>query len=378
MIVSAPRVFVEDTILEPGAVVVEGTLIADVLAYRPAADPGHVALDSGTLTPGLIDLQVNGAFGVDFATATLSEWAHAAARLCRTGVTAFQPTFITDRLEALAGQVRRAADAHTMLASEPVAQILGAHLEGPFLSPLWPGVHDPGLMIDPDPRAVAQLLAARDGLTMVTLAPERPRAIAAIHAFAAAGVRVSLGHTDAGATDAAAAGDAGATCITHVFNAQRPLGHREPGVAGQALTDSRFTVCLIADLHHVAPQVCAIVLRAAAGRVALVTDATAAAGMPAGQYRLDDVRVQVPAEGDPPRRADGRLAGSALTLDAAVRNLVRLGIDVRQAVDAASRAPADAIGRRDLGRIRVGAVADLVWWSDELRPRRTWVHGREG
>ena len=180
-------------------------------------------------------------------------------------------------------------------------------------------------------------------------------AIDAIQRVVNAGVRVSLGHTEAVAADVTAAADAGATCVTHIFNAQRPLGHREPGVPGQALADPRFTIGLIADLHHVAAQICTVVLRAASGRVALVTDATAAAGMPPGRYRLADVPVHVHADGEPPRRGDGRLAGSSLTLDAAIRNLVSIGIDLVQAVEAASRVPADALGRSDLGRIAPGA-----------------------
>jgi N-acetylglucosamine-6-phosphate deacetylase len=377
VIVSAPRMVVGDAVLAPGAVVVEGGIIQDVLGHRPPHGRAHLALEYGMLTPGLVDLQVNGAFGVDFATAADADWDHVTRQLCRTGVTSFQPTFVTAPLDELTAQVRRVATVRSRLGAQPVAQILGAHLEGPFLSPAWPGVHDARLMIDPDPDAVELLLTGPERPTMVTLAPERPGAMDAIRRLVEAGVRVALGHTDALSTDISAAADAGATCITHLFNAQRPLGHREPGVPGQALADPRFTLGLIADLHHVAPQISAIVLRAAPGRVAVVTDATAAAGMPAGSYRLGDVTVHVPADGEPPRRADGRLAGSSLTMDAAVRNLVSIGVDVVRAVDAAGRAPADALGRPDLGRIRAGAVADVVWWSDDLRPLRTWVRGVE-
>jgi N-acetylglucosamine-6-phosphate deacetylase len=377
VIVSAPAVLADGELLQPGAVVIEDALVVDVLPRRPRPGSGHVALDDGLLTPGLIDLQVNGAFGVDLATAADADWLHVARQLCRTGVTSFLPTFVTAAVDDLVDQVRRSKAAQERLVTQSAAQVLGAHVEGPFLSPSWPGVHDPLLMRDPHPASVERLLQAADGLAMLTIAPERPGAIEAIRRFADAGVRVSLGHTDAVAADVAAAADAGATCITHVFNAQRPLGHREPGVPGQALADPRLTVGLIADLHHVAAQICAIVLRAAPGRVALVTDATAAAGMPPGRYQLADVPVQVAAEGEPPRRGDGRLAGSALTLDAAVRNVAGIGIDVGRAVDAASRVPADVLGRPDLGRIAPGAIADLVWWSPDLRPQRTWVHGVE-
>ena len=377
MILSAPAVLAGDGLLHPGAVVVEDGLIVDVLPRRPSPSRGHIALDDGLLTPGLIDLQVNGAFGVDLATAADADWLHVAHRLCETGVTSFLPTFITAPIDDLVDLVRLSEAAGHRLSSVTAAQVPGAHVEGPFLSPTWPGVHDPLLMTDPDRTSVERLLQAAGGMALLTIAPERPGAIDAIQRFVHAGVRVSLGHTDAVAADVTAAADAGATCITHVFNAQRPLGHREPGVPGQALGDSRFTIGLIADLHHVAAQICAVVMRAAPGRVALVTDATAAAGMPPGRYQLADVPVHVPAEGEPPRRGDGRLAGSALTLDAAIRNLARIGVDISRAVDAASRVPADVLGRPDLGRIASGAIADLVWWSADLRPQRTWVRGVE-
>ena len=164
---------------------------------------------------------------------------------------------------------------------------------------------------------------------------------------------VSIGHSDATAAQAEAAADAGARLVTHLFNAMRPLHHREPGMVGQALADPRLACGLIADLHHVAAPVCRLAFAAAAGRVVLVTDAVAAAGMPPGTYDLGGQQVSV----DPlglPRRADGTLAGSGLRLDAAVANVVAAGVDLRSAVDAATRLPADLVGRPDLGRIAPG------------------------
>jgi N-acetylglucosamine-6-phosphate deacetylase len=165
--------------------------------------------------------------------------------------------------------------------------------------------------------------------------------------------------------------------VTHLFNAQRPLGHHEPGVPGSALADARYTLGLVADLRHVAPEIVQVVFRAAGGRVALVTDATAAAGMPPGAFELGGSPVVVRDGDGVPRRPDGTIAGSVLRLDAAVRNVVALGVEPAAALEAASRVPADAIGRPDVGRIAPGAAADLVWFDDELVPRRVWVGGRE-
>jgi N-acetylglucosamine-6-phosphate deacetylase len=257
------------------------------------------------------------------------------------------------------------------------ARILGVHLEGPFLSPARNGVHEMKFLSEPTESALDFLLGAPGSgiLTMVTLAPELPGALSAVRRLTEAGVRVSVGHTDATAAQIIAAADAGATLVTHIFNAQRGLAHREPGVPGATMADPRFYCGLIADLHHVAPEVCTLVWRAARGRVVLVTDAIAAAGMAPGEYELSGIRVVL--RDGVPRDADGTIAGSALTLDLAVRNMISLGLPQAQVVEAASRIPADALGRPDLGRIAVGARADLVWWTDDFHPRRAWVDGRE-
>ena len=166
--------------------------------------------------------------------------------------------------------------------------------------------------------------------------------------------------------------------VTHLYDAQRPLHHREPGVVGQALADPRLTSGLIADLHHVSAVACTVAFAAAPGRICLVTDAAACAGEPPGEYLLGGERiVLLPGDGAPPRRADGTLAGSALRLDRAVANMVRTGADLSAVVAAATRIPADLIGRPDLGRLAPGAAADLTWLDDELRTAATWIEGEK-
>jgi N-acetylglucosamine-6-phosphate deacetylase len=165
--------------------------------------------------------------------------------------------------------------------------------------------------------------------------------------------------------------------VTHLFNAQRPLHHRDPGVVGQALTDARLTSGLIADLRHVGAQACGIAFAAAPGRIAIVTDAAACAGMPPGRYLLGGEPIELPpGDGVPPVRADGTLAGSALRMDVGVANMVAAGVALPDAVAAASRIPADVVGRPDLGRIAAGAAADLVWLGDDLRVKAAWIGGQ--
>jgi N-acetylglucosamine-6-phosphate deacetylase len=380
--ISAPRAVVDGRMTGPVTVVMHDGAIREVrLDDRLGSAPGggaDLVLADGVLTAGLVDVQINGAFGVDFSSADEAEWDRVAAALPATGVTSYQPTYITAPLGALVAGLDTAIEARRRQADAFGARILGVHLEGPFLSPVRHGVHEQRFLAEPTAEAIDRLLDApgREILTMVTLAPELPGALEAVRRLTAAGIRVSVGHTDATAAQITAAADAGATLVTHIFNAQRGLAHREPGVPGATMADRRFYCGLIADLHHVAPEICSLVWRGARGRVVLVTDAIAAAGMPPGAYELSGIPVLLTEDGVP-RNADGTIAGSALTLDLAVRNMISLGLPEAQVVEAASRVPADALGRTDLGRIAVGARADLVWWSDDFHPRRTWVDGRE-
>src|SRR6266540_5959541 len=374
-VVSAPRVVAGGRVFAPGAVVVERGRIAAVLDARPGPAPDHLALDRGVLVPGLVDLQVNGCFGIDLADADPAGWERVVQGLPATGVTSFLPTFISAPLEALVAAMGRAAAARAATVGAPRARILGVHLEGPFLSERRRGAHDPAHLVDPTPERVERLLESGAGLLrLVTLAPEQQGGLQAIKRLAGAGIVVSVGDSDAHAEQVAAAAAAGARMVTHIFNAQRGLHHREPGVAGQALADARLACGLIADLHHVHPAICRVVMEAARGRVALVTDAVSALGMPPGRYELGSEVVELH-EGSPPLRADGTLAGSTLRLDEAVGNVVGLGIDPVRAVDAATRVPADLLGRRDLGRLEPGARADLVWLSDSWRALATWADG---
>jgi N-acetylglucosamine-6-phosphate deacetylase len=363
-------------VVAPGYVRVADGVITQVAAGLPP-DPPDVRAESGLLLPGLVDLQVNGYFGVELSTAGPAEWAMIAARLPETGTTAFLPTFITAPLSELGAALRSAREVVPALAPGGGARVLGIHLEGPFIAPSRRGAHNEAWIITATPAAVDDLLAAGGGLIrLVTLAPERDGALAAIDQLIQAGVEVSVGHSDATADQVAAAADHGARLVTHLFDAQRPLHHREPGVVGQALADLRLSSGLIADLRHVHGTVAAIAFAAAPGRIFIVTDAAACAGMPPGRYLLGGEPIELPpGDGEPPVRADGTLAGSGLRMDAGLGNMISAGVGLTAAVAAATRIPADLIGRPDLGRIAPGAAADLLWLGDDMRTNATWIGG---
>ncbi|MDQ3157788.1 MAG: N-acetylglucosamine-6-phosphate deacetylase [Actinomycetota bacterium] len=335
-----------------------------------------VVLEDGILAPGLIDAQINGAFGVDFADANVDDIRRVAEQMLTTGVTAMVPTFITAPFDQLAQQVTR-YDAARIVSNGAggATRLHPAHVEGPFLSPRRRGAHREELLFDPTPERVALLIDLADAISYVTLAPEREGAIRAIGELVEAGIRVAIGHSDASDHEVRAAADAGATLVTHLYNAQRPLHHRAPGVVGAALADSRLTLGLIVDGHHVDPTAVRLAFAAATGRVMLVTDAVAALGMPPGTYELGGDRIVVTA-GSPPLRSDGAIAGADQPLDANIGYAVEAGVDLAAAIRAATRTPADALGLHDLGRLEPGAFADLVLLDDDdLRARRTWLGG---
>ena len=350
-----------DGVLLPGDVEVVDGLIAAV-----ALDGGR---GRGITVPGFVDLQVNGFGGIDLAGADLAGYRQAGDALLETGVTAFQPTFITAPEEDLVAALGA-------IPAEPVGpRVLGAHLEGPFLSSQRLGAHPASARRDPDPELLERLLAAGP-VTCMTLAPELDGALELVDVLHARGVTVSCGHSDATAEEASRAFDRGVRTVTHVFNAMRPLSHRDPGIVGAALARDGMVVQMILDGHHLADETAQVVWRAAGGRVALVTDAIAAAGIGDGRYRLGG-GVEIGVHDGVARRRDGVLAGSVLTMLDAVRNLHALGVPFVDAVGAATAVPARVLGRDDVGTIRLGGDADLVVLDDRLELKSVLVAGLE-
>jgi N-acetylglucosamine-6-phosphate deacetylase len=343
----------------PAAVEVEE---GRIVAVRPfAADAPDL-----TLVPGFVDLQVNGMGPVDVAAADGDDWDELDRRLVASGVTAWCPTLVTAPLDAYAAPLDRIAGAARR--SGPAPTILGAHLEGPFLGRAA-GAHR-RQHIQPLDRD--WLAALPDIVTLITLAPEIDGAAEGIGALVERGVTVALGHSAATYDESVAAAAAGARLVTHLFNGMAGLHHREPGLPGAALSDDRLAVSLIADLVHVHPAGLTLTFRAKGpGRVVLVTDAVAVEA-------ADLVELGVRFDGVAPRLADGTLAGSALTMDEAVRNVVlHAGISLEDAVRAAATTPADVVGASDRGRIAPGCRADLVALDADLRVVATWIGGEQ-
>lgn len=375
-LISAAALVDVDVDLEPGWVEVRnGTIVASGTGTPPRRPDEH---HDGILAPGLIDAQVNGAYGADFAAATSDEWDRIVDGLPDSGVTAIAPTFITAPVDDLVEQLRTFRGHRARLTGRPGAtRLLGAHVEGPFISAACKGAHDEAFLVDPTPARVDALIEAGGAdLGYVTLAPERAGALDAIARLVAAGVRVSIGHSDADDPTATRAVDAGATLVTHLYNAQRGLRHRDGGVVGVALTDPRLSVGLIADLHHVDPIALQVAFASAGSRIMLVSDNLSTFGMPPGRYELGGAPV-VLADGEPARREDGTIAGAAVRLDTCIANAVRAaGVDVATAIRAATTVPAAALGVPELGTLAAGTPADLVVLDpDELRVRATWIAG---
>ena len=344
----------------PGWLAVADGVVVEVGhgAARPGA--GVVDLGDALLAPGFLDLQVNGIGDVDFAAAGVAEWARADHELLQAGTTGYCPTFVSAPLDVYDAALERARVAH-----EHSASILGVHLEGPFLGNA-PGAHPREALRPVDPDWLERLLEAHAGLiALVTLAPEADPGCAGVQLLAERGVVVALGHSTASYDDARAAADAGATVVTHLFNGMGGWHHREPGLAGAALDDDRFTPTLIADLVHVHPAALRLAI-AAKRSVALVTDSVAIGDR---GFAVVDGAAHLP---------DGTLAGSTLTLARAVANVVGLGVPVERAIEMATAIPAELLGLRDRGRLAPGTRADLVALDPvSLSVRAVWLAGEQ-
>lgn len=363
-----------------------GPVVLDVVSgridrIRPATGDESVDHDivDGVLTAGMLDLQVNGSFGVDVATADEGGWRTLLAGLAARGVTGVEPTVITAPLSDTVAALERVGRARETFADEPVARVLGAHLEGPFLSPARKGAHRADLMLAPSRAHLDTLLerpAARAALRTVTLAPELPGALDAVRRLTAEGYVVAVGHSDATAAQVHAAGDAGATMTTHVFNAQRPLKPREPGVPGAVLADDRFFVGTIIDAQHLDPSVVSLVLASAGRRTVGVTDAIVTAGLEADRWcDFGGQPVANDANGLG-RRRDGTIAGAGIVLDEGVRRMIAAGLDPAAVLSACTENAARSLDRTDIGHIAEGAVADLVRWDAAWHPSEVWIGGR--
>lgn len=338
--------------------------------WRDVAASDVVDAEDAVVSPGLIDIHGHGGGGASYDDGAAAIRTARAVHLAH-GTTRAVLSLVTASIDDLAARVALIADL-----ADHDATILGSHLEGPFLDAGHKGAHTATLLRAPDDAAVDRLLAAGRGtVRQVTLAPELPGGLAAVARFVEEGTAVAVGHTNADRDRAAAAFDAGATLLTHAFNAMPGIHHRRPGPVVAAMRDPRVTLELIADGIHVHPDVIALAFAGAPGRIALITDAMAAAGATDGHYELGGLDVTV-RDGTARLDADGTIAGSTLTQDAAVRLAIACGVALPHALAAATSVPARALGLGHRhGTLRPGAVADAVLWDDLLHPRRVWVDG---
>lgn len=371
LLVTGGQVFLEGG-LEPADVLIEAGRIVGVGENLAAAKAAQVFSASGLLVcAGYIDLEIHGGFGLDFTSAPDSMW-EVGASLPRFGVTAFLAAIIT----AEPPTIERAA---AVFGKGPPsgykgAVPLGLHLEGPMLSPEFPGAHSPELLVRPSLDLIEDW-TREGGVRLVTLAPELPGADPVIAELRRRGIVIAAGHSAATFEEAREAFELGVTLGTHLFNAMAPFQHRRPGLTGALLTAPQPAVSLIADGIHTHPAAIRLAwLSKGSDRVILITDAMAAMGAGPGEYKLGDVEVTVTDKG--PRNADGTLTGSVLELDQAVRNL-------RDMVDCPPAAatipvtanPARLIGETDRGEIAVGRRGDLTVLDEQLNVVATVVAG---
>ena len=374
------RVVTPGGVLSPGWIRLAGDLIDAIGPGEPpepgSAGPPVTDLRDRWVLPGFVDRHVHGGGGTSFTEGPADDARHAAGFHRRHGSTTIVASLVTAPVAELEARAAMLAG----LARENV--IAGIHLEGPFLSAARCGAQDPRHMIAPDEAAFAALHAAAAGqLRVITIAPELPGATSLIEAAVRAGVIAAVGHTDATADITSAAVDAGATHATHLFNGMRPLHHREPGPIGALLDRDEVTCEVIADGVHLHDTAIRLTARAAgAGRLVLITDAMAAAGMADGSYPLGSLRVEV--AGGVARLAGddgpGAIAGSTATMAGVVRHaVVSAGLPVTEVAAAASTTPARILGLSDrTGALHPGLAADLVVCDEEFRLRAVMRHGQ--
>jgi N-acetylglucosamine-6-phosphate deacetylase len=375
------RLVLPDGVVENGWLCTEGERISALggPAHLPPPGPDGTEHDlSGHyVVPGFVDMHVHGGGGGAFSSGRIEEARNAVAFHLSHGTTTIMASTVTGALTDLERYVAELAE----LVEDDV--LAGIHLEGPFIARSRSGAHDPNLLLDPEPEAVRRLVkAGRGAVKMVTLAPELDHGLEATSLLADSGVIAALGHTDATYAQANQAIARGARVATHVFNAMRPVHHREPGPVTAALEQEEVFVEVVNDGMHVHPSVVSLVFAAAgAHRTALITDAMEAAGSADGKYPLGPLTVEV--SGGAVRVAGtDTLAGSTLTMDNALRNTVlSVGVPIEQAAIAAALTPARALGLADrVGSLEPGKYADLVVLNEDLRVvavmrRGRWVHG---
>jgi N-acetylglucosamine-6-phosphate deacetylase len=383
IVIHAGRAFTPFEEISDAVIVIQGSKIAAV-GQRGKVDLPRGARELNatgkTVVPGFVDVHIHGAGGHDVMEGTREALEIITATVAAHGTTSLVATTVTasekETLSSVAGIAHFILNTSQYAARELSAEILGIHFEGPFISPARRGVHPAKWIVPPSRELLAQLLGeARGTAQILTLAPELPGALDLISAARQAGLVVSLGHTDATYEQAQAAIEAGASHAAHVFNAMRPFSHRGTGVIGAVLTSPKVSAELIADGVHVDEAAMRMLVELKTPeRVILVSDGISATGKPDGKYQLGMFEVKV--SGGVARNAEGKLAGSTLTLDRALRNMVALGVPLASALRMVTANPARQIGLGTRkGVLATGADADLVFLDDKLEVSGVMTRG---
>ena len=378
-VITAARLVTPLEWIESPVIVVEDGRITELQSRSSAEIPAGRLLDFPglILAPGFIDIHIHGGAGRDAMEASESALAQIELQLVKHGVTAYLPTTVTAPNKKILGALDGLGKSIAMANRNPGrASPLGIHLEGPFISHEKRGVHPPENLLPPSPQAFDRFWQASAGnIRMMTIAPELPGAVETIRYARKLGVHSSLGHSNATYQEAQSGISAGADHATHTFNAMRALDHRDPGILGAVLENNELTADIIADGIHVHPSVLGLFLRAkGADRAILITDAISATGMPDGVYSLGGLEVQV---SNGRCEYQGKLAGSVLTLDRAIRNVMNFaGCPLQQAVKLATLNPAQRLGITDRrGLLAPGRRADLVVLTPEGEVAHTIIGG---
>lgn len=368
--------------VERPVLVLDGQVVREVFSRGNREIPQNCkVIDFGddVLAPGFIDIHIHGGGGHDVMESDPEALPAVEALIAKHGVCSYFPTTVTAPLEGTLrslDQLARAIETGNESRSAVGARPLGIHLEGPFISHDRRGVHPPADLLPPTMSAFERFWeAARGQIRLMTIAPELPGALEVIAAAAARGICVSLGHSDADYETTRAAIDAGASHATHTFNAMRPLSHRDPGIVGAVLTDDRVSADIIADGIHLDPAIVKLFLQSKGpDKAVLISDATAATGMPDGRYRLGALEVEV---NDGKCLSNGRLAGSVLTLDRAVRNGMQFAEwSLSAMVRAVTINPARITKAQRVGVLQTGSRADFVVLNRAGDVKRTVIGGK--
>jgi N-acetylglucosamine-6-phosphate deacetylase len=365
-------------VIENPVIVIEDGFIVSISPRAAAPLPQnarYLDLADGIIAPGLIDIHVHGGAGHDVMQFGDDALARMERHFAKHGVTSYCPTTVTAPIEATLNALDHLALAERIPRDGDRAKPIGIHLEGPFISHAKRGVHPPENLMEPSVELFEKMWQAATGkVAVMTVAPELRGAPEMIKKAVSRGVCISLGHSNATLAEAEAGIKAGARHATHTFNAMRPLDHREPGVLGAVLADDHVSADLIADGIHVHPEVVSLFLRAKGpDRAVLITDAISATGMGDGKFRLGNFEVEVTGDRC---EYEGKLAGSVLTLDRAVRNIVQFANwPLQQALRLATLNPARVLGRNDIGIIAPGAKADFVVLSRIGEVQRSIING---